>query len=247
MKNKAVTFILATVILLVVWHIFSICLDKAFMPTPIESFKAFFLAIASGGLALHFGISAFRVAFSLILAMVLAVPLGLWMGQNERADSILAPFTFILYPIPKVVFLPVIVVLLGIGNAPKIFLITLVIFFQILVVARDASRAVPQGSLLSIRSLNATRMQTYRHVILPYCLPQILTSLRISLGTAIAILFFAETFASVTGIGYFILDAMTRRSYNQMFGGIIAMAILGLIAYAIVGLIERKFCRWQKI
>ena len=247
MKNKVVSFVLACVILFAAWHIFSLCLDKAFLPTPVDSFKAFFLAIASGELAGHFGISAWRVAISLVLAMVLAVPLGLWMGQNEKADRILAPFTFILYPLPKVVFLPIIVVILGIGNAPKIFLITLVIFFQILVVARDASRSVPQGSLLSIRSLNATRLQTYRHVILPYCLPQILTSLRISLGTAIAILFFAETFASVTGIGYYILDSMTRRAYTDMFGGIIAMAVLGLIAYGIVGLIERYFCRWQKI
>ena len=74
-----------------------------------------------------------------------------------------------------------------------------------------------------------------------------MTSLRITLGTAIAVLFFAETFASSDGLGYFILDAMERREYSEMYAGIITMAGLGLIIYGVIDFIEHRFCKWQRI
>ncbi|MFZ5753474.1 MAG: ABC transporter permease, partial [Bacillota bacterium] len=94
--------------------------------------------------------------------------------------------------------------------------------------------------------LHATTWQTYRHLVWPYCLPKILTSLRVSLGTAIAVLFLAETFASTDGLGYFILDAMERKEYPAMYAGILAMGLLGVITYALVDLIENRFCKWTK-
>ena len=76
-------------------------------------------------------------------------------------------------------------------------------------------------------------------------MPQILTSLRITLGTAIAILFFAETFASFDGLGYFILDGMETREYPAMYAGIIGLALLGLVLYWIVDLLEHVLCKWK--
>ena len=193
----------------------------------------------------HFLISTFRILSSIFLAMVLAVPLGLAMGRIQWLGRLLNPIVYLLYPLPKVVFLPVIVVLMGLGNWPKIFLIALVVFFQIVVVTRDAASSIPKASLQSMRSLNATPWQTFCHLILPSCLPQILTSLRITLGTAIAILFFAETFASFDGLGYFILDGMETREYPAMYAGIIGLALLGLILYWIVDLLESRLCKWK--
>lgn len=246
MIKKILSFGIATATLLIAWHLCSIMIDRPFLPTPYDSVSALVTLFIEGKITVHVIASAYRVTLSLIIATVLAVPLGLCLGRIPAADRFFAPFLYILYPIPKVVFLPIIVVMLGLGDTPKIVLITLVVFFQILMVSRDAAKSIPQASIDSMRSLSASKLQIYCHLIFPYCLPQILTSLRITVGTAISILFFAETFASVSGIGYFILDCMTRRAYNMMYGAIICMGLLGLVAYLIVDVAEQVFCRWKK-
>ena len=201
MKSKVLNGLLGFALVLLLWQLGSMALQKPFLPTPGVSFAAFFEFLFYGEMGRHFLISSGRILCSILLAVVLAVPLGLAMGRSNWLGRILNPIVYILYPLPKVVFLPIIVVLMGLGNWPKIFLITLVVFFQIVVVTRDAASSIPQASVQSMRSLNATPWQMFRHLILPGCLPQILTSLRITLGTAIAILFFAETFASFDGLG----------------------------------------------
>lgn len=245
MKNKFLNGLIGFVLVLVLWQAGSMALAKPFLPTPGASFAAFFEFLFYGDMGEHFLISTFRILSSIILAMVLAVPLGLAMGRVEWLGRLLNPIVYLLYPLPKVVFLPIIVVLMGLGNWPKIFLIALVVFFQIVVVTRDAASSIPKASLQSMRSLNATPWQTFCHLILPSCLPQILTSLRITLGTAIAILFFAETFASFDGLGYFILDGMETREYPAMYAGIIGLALLGLVLYWIVDLLESILCKWK--
>ena len=246
LRSKPVGAAVAAVVFFLIWHVAAIILNKVFLPTPFVSFAAFFRIIASGEILGHFFVSACRIVLSLVIAGAPAVFLGIWMGRNKAVYSFFAPFVFFLYPLPKVVFLPIIVILTGIGNTPKIAIIGLVVFFQVVVVALDASKSVPLSAVQSIRSLNAGKFQIYWHLIVPFALPQIFTSLRISLGTATAVLFFAESFASANGIGYFIMDSMSRRSYDLMYAGIIAMALLGLAAYAVTDLAERYFCRWRK-
>jgi len=124
-------------------------------------------------------------------------------------------------------------------------MIGIIVFFQILVTTRDASKGVSIQNIYSMQSLGASKWQTYFHVIWPACLPKILTSLRISLGTAIAVLFFVESFATNEGLGYFIMDSWSMQSYSQMFAGIIGMSFLGLILYIILDVIEAKWRRWQ--
>ncbi len=246
MKSKVMNGLLGFVLVLLLWQAGSMALQKTFLPAPGASFAAFFQFLFYGEMGKHFLISTFRIISSILLAAVLAIPIGLAMGRIHWVGRLLNPVVYLLYPLPKVVFLPIIVVLMGLGNGPKIFLITLVIFFQIVVVTRDAAGNIPQASIQSMRSLNATPWQMLRHLILPSCLPQILTSLRITLGTAIAILFFAETFASFDGLGYFILDGMETREYTAMYAGIIGLALLGLCLYWLVDVLESRWCRWQK-
>lgn len=168
------------------------------------------------------------------------------LGRTPSADAIFAPVVFLTYPVPKVVFLPVLLVLLGIGDASKIALITLIVFFQILVTARDAARAIPTPSVLSVRSLGADRWQVFRHVVVPAALPEIFTALRISGGTAIAVLFFSESVAGTTGLGWYIMDAWGRVAYGEMFAGIIAMAFLGVLMYEVIEALELRVCRWTR-
>jgi len=191
-------------------------------------------------------VSLWRVLIAMTLGTALAVPLGLWLGRSPRADSLAAPLIYITYPIPKVVLLPVLMVLLGLGNAPKIVLIALIVFFQILVTARDAAKAVPEPSVLSVRSLGASRWDVYRHVVVPAALPDIFTALRIGTGTAIAVLFLAESIAGSSGIGYYIVDAWGRIDYPAMFAGIIGMGLLGVALYEVLDAVEVWATRWRR-
>lgn len=191
-------------------------------------------------------VSLWRVIIAMTLGTALAVPLGLMLGRSPRADAMFAPLIYVTYPIPKVVFLPVLMVLLGLGNAPKIVLIALIVFFQILVTARDASKAVPEPSVLSVRSLGASRWDVYRHVVVPAALPDIFTALRIGTGTAIAVLFLAESIAGSSGIGYYIVDAWGRIDYPAMFAGIIGMGLLGVVLYEALDAVEVWATRWRR-
>ena len=112
---------------------------------------------------------------------------------------------------------------------------------------RDAALEIPREHILSMLSLNANRRQVAVHLVLPAVLPKVLTSLRIGIGTAIAVLFFVESFATSSGLGYFILDAWSRFSYRDMYAGIVGMGLLGVILYEAVEQLDRRLCRWTRL
>jgi NitT/TauT family transport system permease protein len=234
----------AIVLLLAGWQAASWLVASPALPGPVVAFSDLWRLRAS--LLSETGVSAWRVAASVLLGIALGAPIGLALGRSPGADAVFAPLVFLSYPVPKVVFLPVLFVLLGIGDASKIALITLIVFFQILVTARDAARAIPVASVLSVRSLGADRWQVFRHVVVPAALPEIFTALRISTGTAIAVLFFSESVAGSSGLGYYIIDAWGRVAYGEMFAGIIAMALLGVVLYELIEALELRVCRWTR-
>ncbi len=244
--SKVKGYLGAAVTLFIVWYALAILLNTQALPTPVSTLSDFFHLLPSD-LLWHFAVSLYRVGLSIILGVLLALPIGLILGREESIDRFFAPLIFILYPIPKVVFLPILLLLLGLGNLSKIVLITVIVFFQILVTTRDAAREIPSQTILSMKSLGATKWQIYRHVIYPASLPKMFTALRIAAGTAIAVLFFAESFATQDGLGYFIVDAWSRINYPDMFGGIVAMAIMGIIIYELLDLIEHRLCPWTKL
>lgn len=244
--RRLVGYVAATVALLVGWWLLSIAVGSPALPGPAPAISDL-LRLWGSDLFPQLMESAWRVIASMTIGVVLGAPLGLLIGRSPRLDAVAAPLVFLTYPVPKIVFLPVLLVLLGIGNAPKIALITLIVFFQILVTARDAARGIPAASLLSVRSLGASRMQVFRHVVFPAALPEIFTALRIGTGTAIAVLFFSESVAGTSGLGYYILDAWGRIAYSEMFAGIIAMALLGVVLYELLEMAEARVCRWTRV
>jgi NitT/TauT family transport system permease protein len=185
------------------------------------------------------------VAIALVLAAPAATALGLASGRSKKLGALVSPFVYILHPLPKVAFLPVIMLFLGLGDPAKVFLIALIIFGQLLVSARDAARAVPEALVESMRSLGASRAAMTRHVVFPYALPALLSALRVGLGTAIAVLFIAESFASETGLGWYVVDAWTRVDYPDMYAAIIALSAFGLLCYLAVDAAEALLCRWR--
>ncbi len=193
----------------------------------------------------HAGASLLRILAALLLAGVPAVLFGILAGRSAAADRIIRPILYLLYPVPKIALLPAIILLAGLGNVSKVLTIALVLFFQLCVAVRDAVRSIPEAYFLSVRSLGAGRGASFRYVILPALLPGLLAGLRIGTGTALAVLFFAETFYTGFGLGFFIMDSWMRIDYVSMFAGILAIALLGIGLFAVLDAAERLLCRWR--
>jgi NitT/TauT family transport system permease protein len=141
--------------------------------------------------------------------------------------------------------MPIVFVLFGIGDTGKIVLLTMIIFFQLLITTRDSARKISNETAYSLRSLGATRFDFYIHVVWPVSLPGIITSLRIGTGTAVAVLFFVESIATSRGLGFYIIDSWGRADYATMFVGIISLSIIGIILYEFFDLLERRLCKWK--
>lgn len=237
--------LLATAALLALWWLLALVVNRPLLPNPWEVAKAFVYEMGHGLMG-HFLASLWRVVASTLLSIALAAPAGLVLGQSKRLDAFFAPVIYLLYPIPKVVFVPIILLFLGIGDFPKIIIITLILFFQILVLVRDQAAALRPELIQSVRSLGAGRRALFRYVYLPASLPAVLTALRQSVGTAVAVLYIAELFATQKGLGYYIYyNGSTLFNYPAMYAGVVAMSLLGLGLYFAVDLLERWLAPWQ--
>ncbi len=246
-KNSGwLSFLYSVAILLMLWWLLSLGLKSPAVPSPLAAINSFIDSIR-GDLFFHLGVSLYRVLVSLFLATLCGVPLGLFLGKNPKVDDKIAPMIYLTYPIPKVVFLPILIILFGIGDLSKIILITLITFYQILVTTRDAAKNLEKGYIASVISLGAGSRDLYFHVYFPGCLPAILTSLRLGLGTAMAVLFLAETYATQKGIGFFIMDSLSKMDYEEMFAGIIAMGLMGFFLYLLLDKTEKILCNWMPL
>ena len=222
------------------WQLLAWVISRPILPPPGEVLPVFF-DLMPGELGLHTLASLARVLAAILLAALTAAPVGLALGQMKRLDRIFSPLIAIVYPIPKIVLLPVIYVLMGITNFSKIFLIAIILFFQILVVVRDEAAQLRPELILSVRSLGAGRKALFRYVYLPASLPATLTALRVTTGTAIAVLFIAEQSLTRYGLGYYIVvETYQVLRYREMYAGILAMSVLGLLLYSVLDWLERR-------
>ena len=237
--------LIASLSLLVLWEIGSLGLRTALLPDPIAVFRTFLLDLPKG-LWWHILISSWRMLAGMAIAVVLGVPLGLWLGQSKKWDKIASPLVYVTYPVPKIVLLPIVLLFLGIGDTSKIFIISLILFYQVLVVVRDASIGIRPELIQSVRSLGARKRDLFRYVYLPACLPATLTALRVSTGTAIAVLYIAESFATRSGLGFYIMDTWQSLAYPQMYSAVVAMSLLGLTVYVGLDRLEKRMCGWVK-
>ncbi len=230
-------------IVLAFWWFLHLVIKSNIIPGPYETF-AMFIKLLSGPLLLHVAASLFRIIAAVLLAMGIGIPLGLWMGLNNKADKLISPIAYILYPIPKIAFLPLFMLIFGLGDSSKIILIITIIIFQIILAVRDGVKEIPHELSLSVKSLGLSRWQTYINLVVPAVLPKIISALRVSIGVSIATLFFGENFATTFGVGYFIMNCWVMADYVQMFAGILALSIMGILIFRAIDVLEKKLCPW---
>jgi NitT/TauT family transport system permease protein len=253
--RRILPWLIAGAALVLAWQILALALGPRQFPQPLSVF--FYLKAEISGPIFwgHFSKSSLRALAGLSLGFFLACPLGIFLGWHKRADRYLAPLLFLTYPVPKILLLPILMTTLGLGESPKIILLALTSGYQILLVTRDGIKSLDQACLDSFASIMPSRngrpikpglrlWALFRHLLWPAALPAALTSLRLASGTAIAVLFMAESFASEEGLGFLIIEAWGAMDLPRMFSGILCMSLLGIIFYGLIGLLERLLCPW---
>jgi len=243
-KRKIIMFLQGFLLFNIIWHLCSIAVNTKVLPKPLTVYLNM-NNLYGENLYIHVLVSLYRVGNGLIISLVIGIFLGLLMAYSKTWNKILNPLVYFTYPIPKTALLPMVMLLFGLGDTSKIIIIVLILVFQIIVAVRDAALNISPGTYDSIRSLGASKLQIFTHITLPAILPELLTTLRLSLGTALSILFFTEGYGTQYGIGYYILDAWTRIDYIGMYAGIIVISLLGFALFILVDILEETVCKWK--
>ncbi len=246
-RRQFLAYAITVFLIYAAWYLLSLALGSNVLPDPFSVFSRGLKEIRQYSFWGHVEASSFRIVTSLAIAFFTATPLGLLLGSNERLDRLFSPLIYLGYPIPKIVLMPIVFVLFGLGDTGKIVLITMIVFFQLLITTRDAARKIDREIVYSLQSLGGNRWDFYVHVVWPISLSGIFTSLRIVTGTSIAVLFFVESIATNKGLGYYIIDSWGRADYAHMFIGIIALSVIGIVLYETFDILERKICKWKNI
>lgn len=242
--KKIKIFIQGFVIFNILWYLLAITINMRVLPKP----TAIYLNmgnIFSEKIYIHVLVSLYRVAAGLSISLIIGVFIGLIMAYSNTWNKILNPLVYFTYPIPKTALLPVVMLLFGLGDTSKIIVIVLILVFQIIVAVRDSVMNIPSETYNPLRSLGASKLQIFAHVTLPSILPELLTSLRLSIGTALSILFFTEGYGTQYGIGYYILDAWSRIDYIEMYAGIVILSLLGFTLFILIDILEELVCSWK--
>jgi taurine transport system permease protein len=219
-----------------------------FLPSP-QSVWSTFLTLSQNGyqgksLWLHLGISLLRFGVAFSLAVLLAVPLGLWMGMNETVKAVLDPPIEISRPMPKLALLPLLIIWFGIGEVSKVVIIMLALFPVLSISAMQAVRNVGTRKVQAALALGASRAMIFRRVIFPASLPGIFTSVRVCIGLGVTMLVGAEMIATNAGIAFMAMSASDFLLTNVVIVGVLLMAIIGYSLDLCARALENHIVHW---
>ena len=196
---------------------------------PLETARALLALLQGAELWEHVAVSLERVAVGLGVALLLGIPLGVFTGLSplfSRSTTPLFQFARMISPLS---WMPLAVMVLGVGNAPVYFLLAFAAVWPILLNTAAGVAQLDKNWLLLARSLSATRRETIVHVILPGITAQILTGVRLAIGIIWIVLVPAEMLGVSAGLGYFILDARDRLAYSDLMAAILVIGFLGYL------------------
>jgi len=203
--------------------------DPLFLPSPGRVFQAGVDLFVDLGFTTDILNSVYRVMFGFIVAALIGVPLGLFMGTFKAAEAFTEPVVGFIRYMPASAFIPLFILWLGIGDIEKIAIIFVGSFFQLVLMVAVVAKNIQKDLLETAYTLGAKRFQVIWKVLLPASLPGIVDTLRIIVGWAWTYIIVAELVASASGIGYMIISSQRMLRTGNIIFGILTIGILGLI------------------
>ena len=226
MIKKIITPLYGIAMVVILWWLLSFAIGSNMVPTPYDTLKEL-VKLFQKDFLFHIIYSFYRIISSVTMSLLIGIPVGILLGVNKYIDKIVSPITYLLYPIPKIAFLPIFMVVFGI------------------IVTKDGVKEIDKDILISAKVMHFDGIDMITKVILPAILPKVFSALRVSIGIAISALFFSENYATRYGLGYFIMNSWSMVDYKGMFAGVLALSIMSLIIFKIIDYLEKKICLWN--
>jgi NitT/TauT family transport system permease protein len=246
LRNVAPSLVVITA-LLTVWWLSVILTGSVIFPSPWQVVTGTVELVEDGTLWMHIGSSLMRVGTGFALAVLIAIPLGLWMGWVKGAFITLNPLFQILRPISPIAWIPIAILWFGVGNASPIFLIFISSVFPMVVQTIVGVHTIERRYLRAAENFGVSRYTLFRQVVIPAVLPQILVGMRIGLGVAWLVVVAAEMIALRSGLGFLIMDSRNAGNrYDLVVAGMIIIGLIGLMLDGGMRLLEgHKLVRWR--
>jgi NitT/TauT family transport system permease protein len=234
-------------LLIGLWWWVVVATDSLIFPTPGQVVAGTMELAADGTLWEHIGASLYRVGIGFLLAVLVAVPMGLWMGRVDGAYRTLNPVFQIMRPISPIAWIPLAILWFGVGDVSPVFLIFIAAVFPMIVQTASGVHTIERRYLHAAQNFGVSRSTLFRRVIVPAVLPEIVVGMRIGLGVAWLVVVAAEMIALHSGLGYLIIDSRNAGNrYDLVIAGMIIIGLIGLLLDGLMRLLEGlKSVRWR--
>lgn len=241
-----VPFLLTMIGIVLVWELAcrALSIPSYLLPRPSAIFEAF-PTIGLSRWSLHVW-STLRVALiGYLLSIVIAIPLAIILMRSPLLSKTLYPVLVVIQSTPVVAIAPIIIVVLGAGDAPRIVITCLITFFPLVVSTATGLAATPPELIELSRSLKASGFREMTQIRLPFAVPYIFSALKISITLAVIGAVVAEFCASEAGIGYFIQFSTSMFRLPEAWAGLFVLAVLSLLLFQIVQATQKFFFPWS--
>ena len=231
--------ILVLVLLLILWHFSS----STLIPSPAKTLEAYEQIIANNSLQIGIIDSLYRYILGLIFGVIFGVFVGFIFGFNPKFASAFDPLFNLLRPISPIAWVPMVLIIFGIGDLPTIFIIAYSVFFPMVLLSTKAIRDVPSELSIVAKNFGASRWQILKSVIFPSSFLSLISSLKLAAALAWINLVVGEMLGAQTGLGYIIIDSRNQLRIDILIATIITIGVIGMIINALFGYIEKVVSR----
>lgn len=240
-------YLVSPILLLLVWE-FLIRAgfgDRRFVPTPSDVAVRFWQLLISGELLLHTGVTVYRVVVGYIIGAVPGIIIGLLMAMYRPVRIFFDPLVAALFPIPKVALMPLLLLAFGFGDASKIALVAIAVFFPVIVNTYAGAANIEKLYWDVAKNYGASSYVMFTRIVFFGALPLIFAGLKIALAVSIVVLVAAEFVASKSGLGYLIWNSWELLQVDYMFVGVVMIGIIGLLSSVLFQELENLAIPWK--
>ena len=245
-RERIISF-LSPVALLLLWEVLARVgiLDTRFFPAPSQILSTLLTMMKSGELQDDTLISMTRLAVGFLVGGIPALIIGVIMGLNSTLRAMIDPLIAATYPIPKSSILPLALLVLGLGEASKIFMVAIGVFYPIAMNAMAGVREINKVYLDVGHNFKASRWDVFRTIALPGAMPMIMTGVKLGVGMGLVLIAIAEMVGAKSGLGYLIWNAWETFAVDQMYVGLFVIALIGFALTLILNELEKVLVPWK--
>jgi ABC-type nitrate/sulfonate/bicarbonate transport system permease component len=233
------------VVVLIAWEIAGRRINPLFMSYPIAILRAGAAMLASGELVAALVSSLRTLLAGFITASVIGIVIGLLIGRYRVIDAATDWLINALYATPLIAIIPLVILWFGLGDSAKLFIVTLLAVFPVLINTASGVRNIPRSLIDVGTAFAANERQVFLKIIIPAVIPFIVTGLRLGIGRAIIGMVAAEFFTAITGLGALIVKYGNQYDTASMFVPILILMLLGVALTSLVRKVEEMFAPWR--